>query len=493
MAEIKFGEGGFFVQEDEDELFYLLTCTGVGDAELPEGDETPVYCPSPSEVGKFVITDSITAEPGLITYSLTRPLRSTLNYLLTELTDCRFHGRVNWRLKGSTPDEPENFIVALHLHYSKISSRTVPTPAVIQPDEDGRVETNADVSAFDWALEYPITAARIAVTETEAINDMAFDLSSVCYEEEAGGDSPGMLGYATTDALAASPGATADVLFSEDYGESWAATAADPFGGAENAGAVQTRGGRVVVARATADALNPAEIAYSDDEGASWTLVDVGVVDNQVINDLYWLDATHLWASATGGYVYFSGDRGASWTAQTSGGLTTNSLLAIHAIDQTHAFTAGAGGIILKTTDGSTWAVATEPTGLTDDILDIEMRNKTRVFIVTDAAEMWVTVDAAVDADNWAERTVPGQGDLAEMRRIEFDPLWHYYGYMVGNTGGPVGEVYRSRDGGASWTLEEEPPNNAGINAMRVIDVNHAWVGGEPVTTAYIAKIIPVS
>jgi photosystem II stability/assembly factor-like uncharacterized protein len=169
-------------------------------------------------------------------------------------------------------------------------------------------------------------------------------------------------------------------------------------------------------------------------------------------------------------------------------------LNAIHAIDQTHAFAVGDSGAIIDTTDGSTWATATAPTGLTDNILDVEMRNTTRVFIITDAPEMWVTTDGATEADNWAERTVPGQDDLNEMRRIEFDPTWHYYGIMVGNTAAPVGSVYRSRDGGASWTQEEDPPNNAGLNAMRVIDVNHAWVGGEPQGgTAYIAKIIPVS
>lgn len=492
MSEIKQGEGGFFVQEDEDELFYLLTCTGVGDATLPEGDETPVYCPSSTRVGEFVIEDAITGEPGLITYSLDRPLRSTLNYLLTVLGKCRFHGRINWRTKGSTPDEPENFLVALHLHDSKVSSRTVPTPAVIQPGDDARVMTNADVNAFQWALEYPVLAARITVTETEAINDMAFDLSAICYPEEVGGDRPGMIGYATTDALAASPGATSDVLFTEDYGEAWAATAADPFGGAENCGAVQTRGGRVVVANATSLGT-PAEIAYSDDEGAAWTVVVVGAVNGQVINDLYWLDATHLWACATGGYVYFSSDRAASWTAQTSGGLSGNALNAIHAINQTHAFAGGAGGALLKTTDGSTWQTATIPAGLVDAILDVEMRNTTRTFIVTDAAEMWVTVDNATDADQWTLRTIPSQDDLDQLRRIEFDPIWHYYGYLVGNTIAPVGRAYRSRDGGASWVLVETLPTNAGVNAMRVIDVNNAWVGGEPVTTAYIAKIVPVS
>jgi photosystem II stability/assembly factor-like uncharacterized protein len=477
--------GGFFVQQDEDELFELLTCTGVGDVTLPAGDSTAVYCPSLSKVGHFDIDDIIEGEAGLVSYTLTKPLRATLNELLVELRNCFFHGRVNWRTKGSVPDLFTNYLVGIHLFRSRVSSSTLGQPVVLAADENERVETNADIEAFDYYMIHPKEATRITQTEISAINGVTFDLSAACYEGEVGGDLEGKDGYISTDHTSTSPAVSADIWYSTDYGATWTLCAATPFAAAEDAGPIATYGGRVIVGRITADAGNAAEIAYSDDYGATWTNVDLGATNSQTVDDITWLDWTHCWAACSGGYVYFSADGGESWTAQTSGGITAQNLVGIDAYDRSNVVATGAAGAIIQTTDGTNWQAVTGPAAVADQFNCVLMRNANRWFIGSDAGNMYKTTDGGTA---WTALTNP-QWSGGEVVKIKADPERRYFMYVIGETSGTVGELYTSEDGGASFYEITDFPTNSGVNDMFVIDQNTGFVGGEPHGgTAFLEK-----
>jgi len=488
MADIQRSYGGLFIQTDEDDPFELLTCTGVGDVDLPAGDETPVYCQDPGRVGNFIITDLVEGEAGQPTYSLNRPLYSTYNYLLTTLRDCRWHGRINWRLKGSTPDVFTNYLVALHLHFSRATTSGVGQP-VVNPEgagENDRVSTTADISARAFEMVYPVTTTRISVSETTAINNIAFDLSSACYADEAGGDGIGKDGYFTSDHPALSAAVAGDVWYTTDYGATWT-LCNDPFDGGEDAGAVVTYGGRAIVARLTADLGNPAEVAITDDYGTTWANVDVGAVDGQIITAMWWLDWTHLWACATGGYIYFSDDAGETWTAQSSAGATASDLLDICAYDRANVWAVGATGAIIRTTDGTNWAIVTGPSAVVDDFTTVYMRNSTRVFIGSDAGNVYRTNDAGT---TWTAAFATPQWTGGEVARIRGENLHRYWLYVIGNTSGGVGELYRSEDGGASFhKVDDYPTSNLGLNDLEVLTPNLAWTCGEAQGgTGWLAK-----
>ena len=492
MTELKSGLGGFFVQFDEDDIFELMTCTGVGDVTLPAGDETPVYCPSLAEVGKFIITDAIEGEVGFNTYSLIRPLRQTMNYILEEMRDCRFNGRINWRLKGSTPDDYTNYLVGLHLHFSRVTSSTLSQPVIITPGENARVDTNADINAWAFEMVYPLTATRITLTEASAINGIVFDLSSECYENEVGGDLIGKEGYFACDAPAGSPALFGDVYFTIDYGSTWTITPAPAFAAGEDAGPIVTRGGRVIVARFETDGANFAEIAYSDDFGTTWTNVDVGALIGQWITSMWWLDSTHLWACATGGYVYFSADRGETWTAQTSGGLTAQNLEGICAYDRENVWAVGAAAAIIRTTDGANWQIVVGPAAIADQMNTVFMRNNERVLIGSDAGNNYITADAGTV---WAVKPTPAwaAGEVQKIHGVITDS-YRYFDFIAGDTTAPVGQVFRSENGAASFEQVTGITINAGINDLFVIDPNLAWVAGEPQGgTAFLARIHRVS
>lgn len=491
-------QGGFFIQQDEDDVFSLLTCTGVGDVELPFGDLTPVYCPSLSYVGEWEIDGAVEGVPGFVTYSLNRPLRATQNYLVEELANCFTNGKILWRSKLTSPDDPNNFALDLTLLRFKPSGATVTGPPVAgDPDENERVATNADLVAFKHYFVNPLTHTQITVAEPSAINNIAFDLSAQCDDYEAGGDLVGKEGYFTCDAPAGSPALFGDVYYTTDYGATWTKCPAQPFAAAENAGAVVTRGGTVIVARLTADAGNPAEVAISSDYGATWSNVNVGSVNNQTITSMWWLDYSHLWAAATGGYVYFSSDGGQTWTAQTSGGVTAQDLRGICAYDRDNVWAVGAAAAIIYTTDGTNWQTATGPAGITDGFNTVFVRNPNRIFIGSDGAvsgtaTMYVSEDQGA---NWTAKGSPtwASGEVEKIHGVITD-TYRYFPFVVGNTSGPVGESYRSRDGGASFQEIDGMPTNVGINDLFVIDQNTAFAVGEATGgTGFVVKMHRVS
>jgi photosystem II stability/assembly factor-like uncharacterized protein len=487
MPEILSAQGTVFYQDEEFSPFDILTCTAVGDVTIPFGDVTARYCPDPNAVGRFVKTGTIRGEADFITFALRRPLYDTLNYLLTELGDCQFHIQVPWANEGAEPSTANlNFLTKLHLHFATVSQKTITAPVVIEPGDNARADTNADMNVLDWRMVYPNTSTRISITEFEDLNDIVFGLSAECNTDEIGGDKIAMEGYITTDFTATSPAVSADVWRTEDYGVTWAACAAQPFAGSESIGAVVMLGDRVIVARSTTDGANPAEVGISDDDGASWSNVNVGSVNGQTVNAMWWEDYTHLWAACSGGYVYFSDDAGDTWTAQTSGTVTAQALQDIVAFDRSTVWAVGAAGAIIRTTDGSNWAAVTGPAAVADQFNTVFVRTPNLVLIGSDAGNVYRTDDAGV---SWGAALTTPQWSGGEVMRIRGEQALNYFLDIIGNTSGGAGECYRSHDGGATFQ-EVSLDTNLGLNGLFVVDQNTAWVCGAPQGgTGFLAKI----
>src|SRR5690606_36431684 len=120
---------------------------------------------------------------------------------------------------------------------------------------------------------------------------------------------------------------------------------------------------RVVVARGTTDAGNPAEIAYSDDFGATWTAVNVGSTNAQFAqgpHSLFAYDPYNMWLVAGSGYIYYSDDGGLTWDTQDAGVATSNALHAIHFATDRIGYAVGASDTVLKTEDGGLSWTATD-------------------------------------------------------------------------------------------------------------------------------------
>lgn len=355
-------------------------------------------------------------------------------------------------------------------------------------EEDGAAMTSLTVEALPPVFDLSNFAIQRQTTaETQALNSIAFLADAQAWYAKGGAKNGGTTGFAGADS-AAGP-ATANLDKTVNGGGSWAATT-DPFGADEHIGPVITfpvtpDTWRVLVGRALTDAGNPAEIAYSDNNGASWTTVNLGSTNAVFFkagpNGLWYNSFYDLWAVVSGGHIYQSTDGGLTWT-EKGAGTTTSNLNAVTFVNSKVGFAGGAADTLLKTLDGGiTWSAMTA-TGNGGDILALVALDEYRLWATTDDGEIFYSLDGGT---TWTERlfTGSGSGTVTDMKFLN-----DYFGVMLKNTAGPVGTVFITKDGGYTWEALTTP-TNAGLNALALIDEETFFVVGEPQnSTAVILK-----
>jgi len=482
------GEGDFFVQTERSQPFEHLTCVGVGDLPLPLGDLAAVYCPNPASKGKFVVAGYIQGEPGMGTTTLTRPLSTVANWLLEN--DCGFEAFVTYACRG-TRALPSNYDVGAVLFGAQPTNSTLVAAVAQQPAEDGRVNTTAEISYADRRLIYVLAMQRQALVNTTAANAIAF-LPKAC--ESRCGPARGLCqeGFMAMDALGA--GAyNAEIKYTVDGGANWVITDGDPFyygiGDVSDVIVIETASGhRVIVSQGSAQAGEYAEISYSEDYGANWVSVWVGVVVNQTIQALCHYGGK-LWAAASGGYIYGSADIGDTWVAQESGVETVLTLNDIVMYSLQVGYCVGDTNTFLYTTNGTEWNTRAGPSATNANLLSVAVNDEGHVFVGAADGNLYVSEDGGL---TWATRHSFGAGTVDW---IAFDEIHRYFGALVWNDGGTdVGTMYRSIDGGASWNA---PAGQAGawnsiLNGGFICDQNNIFVAGETHEgTTLVAKASP--
>jgi photosystem II stability/assembly factor-like uncharacterized protein len=276
-----------------------------------------------------------------------------------------------------------------------------------------------------------------------------------------------------------------------DAGVNWAALAADPFAAGKNimsgvAFPISDTVTRLLVAKEAPTGAQ-GQVAYSDDNGATWTLVSIGgstaahgAVD---AGALFALDQGHVWLASAEGYIYFSSDGGASWTAQTSGTLTTEDVRCVAFQNENDGMAGADNDIILKTTDGgTTWELTGDVTSAGDDINCIAPSGKFW-WVGTSGGQLFYSRN---EGDTWSERTFSGSGvgDVADIAWAN-----ELVGYAIKNTAAPVGSILATINGGYSWKAITTPANN-GLNALTIADTSTLYAVGEVEGgTAVIIKV----
>jgi photosystem II stability/assembly factor-like uncharacterized protein len=261
-------------------------------------------------------------------------------------------------------------------------------------------------------------------------------------------------------------------------GESWAQTPTDPFayGGEARAGIIleTVDGMRYVVFRSEAVVGHPAEASYSDDQGVTWTSVEVGAINGQQIFAVA-LYGAYMYITCSDGYIYRSGDEGASWELMTggAGAPTAQDLNAIdvyeddsmlYAVGDTNAF-------IYSNDGGESWYAGTGP-AVGVDLLSVAVNDQGHLFVGTNDGRLFRSDD---EGDTWTTEVDHGVGTIPW---IEFDPEAKYTGCYVWNNATPEGAAYRSLDGGASWQIIRNMPDNLGINSGHMCDLNTIFFVG---------------
>lgn len=456
-----------------------LACHDFDDPEQDLGDINLLLCPDPDKPNKWKVTGSFQSEPSPVTFSITTSVRKTKDTLQT--IDCpvpiyllEMCGKrnvfTNWDSQAVIFDP------------STITSKGLQNVGKKNQADQAESMKSFGIAAENFDNPFRPVAGRLSIAEPAALNGIAMCGSPKCADACGDAEALGQNLVVVGDAIAGSPADTAIPWSTSDKGQTWTQAAAAPFAAGEDAGpvvCVDMGGGvkRWIVARGETDAGNPAEIAYSDDSGATWTLVNVGSTNGQYAltgKSLFALDAEHIWLVTTGGYVYFSEDAGVTWTTQHAGTLTAQNLFFIHGSDERNLLAGGAADAILKSTDGGlSWALLTA-TGSGDDITAGFVITKRKFWVGTDGGDLWYTTDGGV---TWAQRSFSGDG-AGTVKGIGFAN--RLVGFMIHDTVAPVGRVFYTINGGWNWELLTGGGTNTGLNDLLVLGPDLAYAVGEP-------------
>lgn len=485
------GEGALWIQRQGPNTQPLyLGCHQLGDVDEPEGDIELIYCKDRSGPSRFKVVASVQGAAGAITSTVTTSLTDEIDEL--ERAKCAFTLFANM-VQSGRPDVFSNFDRTFVFNDVRITSRGLTGLTARTPDDNVRSDMTFDISAEELLrLKLP-TISRQSISETSNINDMSFCNDERCRTELNVAQEVCEVGFAVTDAPTGSPSASANVLYTSDGG-TWAVTSSDPFAAAEDISGVECfdlgrDSIRAIVARGETDAGNPAEIAYTDDNGTTWTAVNVGSVNGQYAPtrfSLYAADRNDIWLGTQDGYIYHSDDAGLSWTVQNAAVIHSGAWNAIRFApdDADVGWAVGAANVIARTLDGGTsWGAITGPSaqaGVAANVVEVLDRN--RVWVGYADGDLYYTLDGGT---TWAARSFTGSG-VGEVRDIRF--LNESLGYLLTNNASPVGTVHWTIDGGYSWDALTTP-TNVGLNVIRICDEWTAFFGGEAQGgTGYIAK-----
>lgn len=471
MFYFRSGQASIWAQPDgSNTAEYYLGCHEMGDITESEGDFTPLYCPDPAQTDKFVIRDYVRGQPDLPTTEIIVPVGKTLDYL--EEWDCP--GNIIL-LKQSTGrrDLWTNWDRAHLLYYASRTGRTYSAMAARSPENNEESMVTIPFTFLTHEILVQLEGARYSTAETANVLASAFVHDTRCQDIDGPRVKRCQYGVVTGAAAVA---AEALLMVTADNGTTWTNSATDPFAVGEDIGAAiyvqldeDTR--RIVVGRSTTDVAAPAEVAYSDDDGATWTLADVGATNGEFITAMDAVDFYHIWAVTDLGYIYFSDDGGVTWTAQESGTITAVDYLDIRMLNAQYGIAVGeANEVAFTSNGGNTWSAVTGPSA-GGNLTTVEIVTRKRYFVGNDDGELWSTDDGGL---TWTQKTFSGaNAGTTQMVRFESEMV----GFMIHDTAAPVGRMFRTKDGGYTWELTTVP-TNVGLTSLVVCGANHVYLTG---------------
>lgn len=155
-----------------------------------------------------------------------------------------------------------------------------------------------------------------------------------------------------------------------------------------------------------------------------------------------------------GGKILYTTDMGRSWERRDSG--TRRGLYNVDFVDATHGWISGQDGIVLHTADGGkTWQRQKSGTSLY--LFGLDFVSQTEGWVVGDQATYMHTTDGG---QTWKLNKFSASENLSEDEElVAADPILYAVQFIDPNTGwivGEFGKIYHTKDGGKTWTEQQE-------------------------------------
>lgn len=468
-----------------------LSCHDFGDYSESFGDFTLKFRPDPNAAGQYLKTGTFRGEPGLAELSLTPAIRKTQD-ILSKLIKCAAPIYLQ-DVCGRRDIFADWDSQCISLDFAGPTERTISNVGKKNPGDNDESMVEYSFQSPNLYYFYKPFVSRLAgIAEEAGLNAIDVCSTERCTSNCGQGIDVCQNVIVAGDAVSGSPADTALVWESDDAGSNFSASAAAPFGATEDVAALiciplGNDTYRWIAFNGTTNAGAPAESAYSDDGGTTWTSVNVGSTNGQYFLSgktvVYTPEGDNIWAVTTGGYVYKSTDKGLTWTAVHSGSLTTQNFHSISRFGKNLLVVSGATDAMIKSTDGGSSWTALTATGGGNTLNRIFAVTKFRYFVGDNAGGLYYTEDGGT---TWSLRGT----FQADVRDVVFNG--ELFGFMAANNATPVGTIYFTRDGGYTWEALTTPTNE-GLNMVHMCSPNEAIVVGEPITggNSVVLKVAP--
>lgn len=443
------------------------------------GDVTTEYVPSPEQYGKFNVAGKVVGERG----SPTIPITARYNLYLSDLLElaksgCDFDVQIHM---GDCQD-PQDFNMGwtkiLNLKGALLTKYGTTDLGALMPSERETVNEEVDVSAEDVEEIVRIVFEEQAASQiTQQVIDLQVCDRATCGSCGIPSDGCNVV-FGLTVTVGGSPGLGAELIYTDDGGETWDDRNITTLTPAEDPNGLACVGIYVVVVSEDSESIHYAPAADILAGTETWAEVTTGFVITHGPLGIFSLTPRHTWIPAEGGYIYFTSDITAGVVVQIAGSATVQDLQAIHGYDMLNLVAVGNSNAVLVTRNGGdTWATVTGP-AVGVALNAVWMHTPDEWFVGSAAGRLYYTQDAG---ETWVEKAFPGSG-AGVVRDLVFAS--ETVGYMAHSTAAPAGRILRTVDGGHSWYVAPESnfviPENDWIKALAVCEenVNVVYGGG---------------
>lgn len=450
-----------------------------------QGDVTNIYKPSPDQYGQFIVIDRVPGEPSAPQLTVQAKYNFDRSKLLRIVKNgCNHDVQLHMGKCHDPRDFNGGWEKLLILEGARISDYGTEDLGALEPSQ--RAMPNEEVT-FNGQDLYEIIRLNYA---TKAASDVAQEVVDVDFCDKATCGECGLPSngcqviFALTVAGGGSPGAAGAFIFSDDGGATWGHTHIAPLGATNSPAKFACVGTNVIVVSNADCSIVYAPTLDILSGTETWTKHVNGLVCAAgAPNAIFSAGPTYTWIVGNGGYIYFADDPTSLVTVQDAGSATVQNLNAIHGIDELNLVAVGASNAVVRTTNGgTTWASVTGPAPAVA-LTAVWMKSTYEWFVGTAGGNLYYTRDSGA---TWTLKAFPGSGAGA-VKDIKF--ATPSVGYMAHNTAAPAGRILRTLDGGYSWYVTPEGtssiPTNQGLNALGVCaDPNIVYAGGITVVGA---------
>ncbi|MCB1711055.1 MAG: hypothetical protein KDH96_00815 [Candidatus Riesia sp.] len=443
-----------------------MACVGMDGLSQDRGDVTPVECPSPYEYGAFIEVSQIPGELSRMTTTVTGQMSQKDNDIFYDLfiRNCPFD--MHLHLGSCTqPDAFNQYDKAL-VFEGVLATSFSTDPLVALASGDRAVITNSmDISIGKY---YNVLNPRYTVAASTLTVNGAIVASSVCDQRSCGECNDPSNGCEKLIAVSDD----GYIYWSRDGGSNWdsflitdgAATPASPTTVVD---AVCFNSNYVVVDSNGDVWLGSLADIFNGDEP------DFLMIDSGAVGTLAKIDAARDMAILVGSAGTIIALTGTRTFTKVGTGVTANGLTAVHVSPDGTIVVGGASGTVLYSNDGELWYTA-QSAPSANNITSIVAKSERNWIVGTNVGGLWATEDAG---RSWfAISYALGATDPVKDLQLA---TTHVIYLAAGEL------VYRSIDGGASWSAEPNSqlnfPTNGGVNTIATctFDPNFALVGGE--------------